>query len=69
MNPFTQALEDKQMDKMVQLQEENEKMKNALEEINKLALYYDSRDWALNPDKIIAITTKALTNSKKNNIH
>ncbi len=40
--------------------EDNERYEKALEEINQLAIYYDNKGWALNPDKIGKIATKAL---------
>ncbi|MCA1066093.1 hypothetical protein QTG56_25615 (plasmid) [Rossellomorea sp. AcN35-11] len=37
-----------------------EKLQKALEEINETAVYYDNKSWALNPERIGLIATKAL---------
>jgi hypothetical protein len=42
------------------LQEKVIRYEKALEEINQTAIYYDSRGWALNPDRIGKIVVKAL---------
>ncbi|RDW17617.1 hypothetical protein CWR48_13960 [Oceanobacillus arenosus] len=41
-------------------QEQNIRYKQALEEIKQIAVYYNNKGWALNPDKIGEIVVKAL---------
>lgn len=38
----------------------NERYKKALEQLNEMAIYYDGKGWALNPDKVGSIVAKAL---------
>lgn len=45
---------------LIEQVEKVELYEKSLEEINQLAVYYDSKGWALNPDKIGGIATKAL---------
>ena len=37
-----------------------ERYEKSLEEINQMAVYYDEKGWALNPDKVGSICIKAL---------
>lgn len=43
-----------------ELKEKAERYEKALEEINQIAIYYDEKGYALNPDKIRKIVVKAL---------
>ncbi|MED1863339.1 hypothetical protein P4V41_07705 [Fictibacillus nanhaiensis] len=48
------------MENYLDLQIKIEIYEEALEKLNELAIYYDSRGWALNPDKVGEIVANAL---------